>query len=152
MPAVAEAAAAAAAAAAVAARTSSIPAIDGAQLADFAQKLGDDGLVPEQVRQFDASKPGTLFATEPPGGTKAKAGDKVKLLVSAGSPKVAFDDEKNIQLVNGATGKPFQADRQGPAREKDPTWSADAHPRRVRGRRAGVPQGRDEAGRHGAGR
>ena len=63
--------------------------------------------MPEQVRQFDDSKAGTLFATDPPGGTKVKAGDKVKLLVSAGFPQLAFDDDKNIRLVNGANGDQF---------------------------------------------
>ena len=103
-----------------------IPAIDGAGLADYAKQLGEDGLVPEQVRQFDKSKAGTLFATDPPGGTKAKAGDKVKLLVSAGFPRLAFDDEKNVRLIDGATGKPFDPVAKGPSRDKDPTWSPDA--------------------------
>jgi Tol biopolymer transport system component len=102
-----------------------IPAIEGAPLDEFAQKLADDGLVPEAVRRFDASKPNTLFATEPPGGTKAKAGDKVRLLVSAGFPQLAFDDDKNIQLVNGANGDKFDPIAKSPAREKDPAWSQD---------------------------
>jgi Tol biopolymer transport system component len=61
----------------------------------------------------------------PPGGTKAAAGDKVTLLVSAGSPQLAFDDDKNIQLVNGATGKKLDPIAKGPAPEKDPTYNPD---------------------------
>ncbi|MGH2969888.1 MAG: PASTA domain-containing protein, partial [Solirubrobacteraceae bacterium] len=102
-----------------------IPAIAGASLDDFAQTLADDGLVPEAKRVFDASDPGTLFATEPPGGTKAAAGDKVTLLVSAGFPQLAFDDEKNVLLVNGANGKRLPAIAKSPTREKDPAWSPD---------------------------
>jgi beta-lactam-binding protein with PASTA domain len=103
-----------------------IPAIDGAPLDEFAQKLADDGLIPVQVRVFDGSKPNTLFATEPPGGTKAKEGDKVQLLVSAGAPELAFDDEKNVLRVNGATGAKLEPIAKSPAREKDPAWSPDA--------------------------
>jgi beta-lactam-binding protein with PASTA domain len=103
-----------------------IPAIDGAKVDDYAAKLADDELVPQTKRVFDATPAGTLFATEPPGGTKAAAGDKVTLLVSAGFPQLAFDDDKNIQLVNGANGKKLDPIAKGPAREKDPTYSPDA--------------------------
>jgi beta-lactam-binding protein with PASTA domain len=103
-----------------------IPAIAGAKLDDYAAKLADDELVPQTKRVFDASPTGTLFATEPPGGTKAAAGDKVTLLVSAGFPQLAFDDDKNIQLVNGANGKKLDPIAKSPSREKDPTYSPDA--------------------------
>jgi len=102
-----------------------VPAVAGAKLDAFAQTLADDELVPQTERVFDAAPAGTLFATEPPGGTKVAAGDKVTLLVSAGFPQLAFDDDKNIQLVNGATGKKLDPIAKGPSREKDPTWSPD---------------------------
>ena len=102
-----------------------IPAIDGAKVDDFAATLAEDELVPQTKRVFDASPAGTLFATEPPGGTKAAAGDKVTLLVSAGFPQLAFDDDKNIQLVNGANGKKLDPIAKSPSSEKDPTYNAD---------------------------
>lgn len=102
-----------------------IPAIGDQTTEAFAKAVADDGLVPKPVRAFDESKSGTLFATDPPGGTKVKAGSSVKLLVSAGFPQLAFDDDKNILLVNGATGKKLDPIAKGPQREKDPTWSAD---------------------------
>ncbi|MEA2312006.1 MAG: hypothetical protein QOE28_1974 [Solirubrobacteraceae bacterium] len=102
-----------------------IPAIAGAKVDVFAKGLAEKGLVPQTKNVFDASPRGTLFATLPPGGTKAKAGDKVTLLVSGGFPELAFDDGKNIQLVNGANGKPLPAIAKSPSIEKDPTFSAD---------------------------
>ena len=102
-----------------------IPAIEGAEVDDYAAKIADMELVPQTKRVFDASPAGTLFATEPPGGTKAAAGDKVTLKVSAGFPQLAFDDDKNIQLVNGATGKRLDPIANSPARERDPTFSFD---------------------------
>jgi beta-lactam-binding protein with PASTA domain len=102
-----------------------IPAIAGASVDDYAAKIAEDELVPQTKRVFNAAPVGTLFATEPPGGTKAAAGDKVTLLVSGGFPQLAFDDDKNIRLVNGATGKPLDPIAKSPARERDPTFSAD---------------------------
>jgi beta-lactam-binding protein with PASTA domain len=102
-----------------------IPAVAGASIDDYAAKLAEDELVPVTKRVFDDSPVGTVFATEPPGGTKAAAGDKVTLLVSAGFPQLAFDDDKNIQLVNGANGKKLDPIAKGPAREKDPTYNVD---------------------------
>jgi len=77
----------------------------------------------EVVKQFDTSPKGTLFATDPPGGTKVEAGSKVKLLVSAGFPQLAFDDDKNVLLIDGATGKKLPPIAQGNQQEKDPTWT-----------------------------
>jgi beta-lactam-binding protein with PASTA domain len=102
-----------------------IPAIAGAKLDAYAKGLGDEGLVPVKKAVFNAAPAGTLFATVPPGGSKAKAGDKVQLLVSAGFPELAFNDDKNVLLVNGATGKPLNPIAKSPSREKHPTWSPD---------------------------
>jgi beta-lactam-binding protein with PASTA domain len=102
-----------------------IPAVAGAPVADYAKKLADLGLVPATERVFDASPRNTAFATEPPGGTKAAAGDTVKVLVSAGFPELAFDNEKNVLLVNGANGKPLKPIAKSPSDEKDVTWSFD---------------------------
>jgi dipeptidyl aminopeptidase/acylaminoacyl peptidase len=103
-----------------------IPAIAGASVEDFAQKLADDELVPQTKRVFNDAPAGTLFETQPPGGTKAAAGDKVTLFVSGGSPQLAFDDNKNIQLVDSASGKKLDPIAKSPSLEKDPTFNPDA--------------------------
>lgn len=100
-----------------------VPAINKQELDAFAGNISKLKLVPEVVKQFDNSPKGTLFATDPPGGTKVEAGSKVKLLVSAGFPQVAFDDDKNVLLIDGATGKKLPPIAEGSQREKDPTWS-----------------------------
>jgi len=102
-----------------------VPAIDGAPTEEYAQTVSDEGLVPEVKTAFDASEPGTLFATDPPEGTKVKAGTKVLLLVSAGSPSLAFDNDKDILRVNGASGEKLDPVAKGPGLEKDPAFSAD---------------------------
>jgi beta-lactam-binding protein with PASTA domain len=102
-----------------------IPAIDGASSQEFAQTLSDKKLVPEAKTVFDASKPGTLFATDPAAGETVKEGTKVTLLVSAGFPAVVYDDDKDILRANGASGKPLSPVSKGPGLEKDPTVSPD---------------------------
>ena len=102
-----------------------IPAIGELKSDAYAQAAADLGLVPDQVKQFSDKPPGVLFATVPPGGTKAKAGDKVTLMVSGGAPQLAFDDAKNVLLINGATGKRLKAIAKGSQIEKDPTFSFD---------------------------
>jgi PASTA domain/WD40-like Beta Propeller Repeat len=102
-----------------------VPAIEGAPTEEYAQKVADEGLIPASTRAFDASEAGTLFATDPPGGTTVKAGTKVTLLVSGGFPQLVFDNDKDILRVHGATGEKLDPVADGPAREKDPAFSPD---------------------------
>jgi beta-lactam-binding protein with PASTA domain len=102
-----------------------LPALAGLAVADAGQKAAEAGLVPEQVNQFSGKKKGTLIGTIPPAGTKLAEGAKVKLLVSAGFPELAFDDGKNILLANGANGKRLPAVAKGPQVDTDPSFSFD---------------------------
>ena len=81
--------------------------------------------MPEKVNQFSGKKKGTLIGTIPPAGTKLDEGAKIKLLVSAGFPQLAFDDGENVLLANGANGKRLPAIAKGSQEETDPTWSFD---------------------------
>jgi beta-lactam-binding protein with PASTA domain len=102
-----------------------VPAVEGAATEEYAQKVAEDGLLPETETVFDASKPDTLFATDPPAGTKVAAGTAVKLLVSGGFPQLVFDNDRDILRVDGATGRKLDPIAEGPAREKDPAFSFD---------------------------
>src|SRR5215217_4496058 len=101
-----------------------LPALGGA-VADAAQAAADAGVVPVKVTEFSAKKKGSVIRTEPPAGTKLKAGDKVKIVVSGGFPELTYDDGKNILLANGANGKRFPAVAKGPTQDTVPTFSAD---------------------------
>ena len=78
-----------------------------------------------ETKEFNNAPPGTLFATDPPGGTKVKKGAKVKLLVSVGQPQVVFTNGKDVLRVNGATTKKLDPIAAGPQEETNPTWSED---------------------------
>jgi hypothetical protein len=89
--------------------------------------LAKAGLVPGKPEpRVNAAKRGTVVGTDPAVGTKVAKGATVTMLVSAGFPRMAFDDDKNILLVNGATGKRIvPAVAKTAAVEKDATWAAD---------------------------
>ena len=102
-----------------------LPALGGCGGAMPRRRRPTPGVVPVKVTEFSPKKKGTVIRTEPPAGTKLKAGDKVKIVVSGGFPELTYDDGKNILLANGANGKRFPAVAKGPTKDTDPTFSAD---------------------------
>ncbi|MEO8689570.1 MAG: PASTA domain-containing protein [Solirubrobacteraceae bacterium] len=102
-----------------------LPALAGTAVAEAGQKAAEAGLVPETVNQFSGKKKGTLIGTIPPAGTKLAEGAKIKLIVSAGFPELAFDDGKNVLLADGSNGKRLPAVAKGSQEETDPTFSFD---------------------------
>jgi beta-lactam-binding protein with PASTA domain len=102
-----------------------VPEIAGAQQDEYAQKVGDAGLVPKIKRVFDESEAGTVFRVDPEEKTKVDAGSNVRVFVSAGFPQVAYDNGKDVLLLNGANGKALEPIAKGPQDEDDPAWSFD---------------------------
>jgi beta-lactam-binding protein with PASTA domain len=102
-----------------------VPPIEGAAVDAYAQKVADEQLVPETVRAFDGSEAGTVFATDPPENTEVDPGTRVKLLVSAGFPQIAFDNGEDVLLVEGFGGKRREPIAKGPESESDPTFKPD---------------------------
>jgi beta-lactam-binding protein with PASTA domain len=104
-----------------------IPEIDPADQQGYGAVLAKAGLVPGDIERRISDEPrGTVVATDPAVDTKLAKGAAVKLIVSAGFPRVAFDDDKNVLLASGATGKRIvPAIAKTARKEKDPTWSAD---------------------------
>jgi len=104
-----------------------VPEIDPPDQRGYGDVLGKAGLVPGEPERRISEKPiGTVIATDPAVGTKVAKGATVKMIVSAGFPRVAFDDDKNVLLASGLTGQRISpAIAKTAATEKDPTWSAD---------------------------
>jgi beta-lactam-binding protein with PASTA domain len=102
-----------------------VPAVEGAAQDAYAQKAADLGLVPAVKKVFDESEPATVFRVDPKPGTEVEPGSTVTLFVSAGFPELAFDNDKDILLVNGADGAKLDPIAKGPQDEHDPAWSPD---------------------------
>lgn len=111
----------------VGAKDIEIPEIKPNNQQGYGAVLSKAGLVPgKPERRIDEAPRGTVIGTDPAVGTKVAKGATVTMLVSAGFPRVAYDDEKNILLASGADGKRLTpAVAKSSASEKDPTWSAD---------------------------
>ena len=102
-----------------------VPPIAGANRDVYAKKVADLGLAPQPSSAFNDAKKGTLFLVDPKPGTEVQPGQEVKFSVSAGSPQIAYDDDKDVLLKSSARGKTLEAVAKGSQQEKDPAWSAD---------------------------
>ncbi|WP_028067015.1 PASTA domain-containing protein [Solirubrobacter soli] len=102
-----------------------IPAIGKDDLDTYAKKVADLGIVPKVRKEFNDAPKGTLFATDPPGGTKVAPKSTVTLLVSVGQPQVVYTNGKDILRLNGANGQKLDPVATSPDDETNPTWTAD---------------------------
>jgi beta-lactam-binding protein with PASTA domain len=104
-----------------------VPEIDPADQQGYGAVLAKANLVPGGVERRISDAPrGTVVATDPAVGTKLAKGAAVKLIVSAGFPRVAFDNEVNVLLADAGTGRRIPpAIAKSALQEKDPAWSAD---------------------------
>ena len=81
-----------------------------------------------------------IIRVDPEPGTEVEAGTTVTLFVSAGFPQLAYDNDKDVLLVNGARRQPARADRQGLAARAGPDVELRRQRRRVHERRPGLPR------------
>jgi beta-lactam-binding protein with PASTA domain len=104
-----------------------IPEIDPSDQQGYGAVLAKAKLVPgEPERRISDEPRGTVIATDPKVGSKVAEGATVKLIVSAGFPRVAFDDDNNVLLASAGSGTRISpAIAKTAAKEKDATWSPD---------------------------
>jgi beta-lactam-binding protein with PASTA domain len=101
-----------------------IPAIGKDDLEAYAAKIAELQLTPIKQTSFsDTAEAGALFGTDPEGGTEVEVGSEVKLLVSAGFPQIAYDNDRDVVLVNGADGKKLETIAKSPRIEKEPAFT-----------------------------
>ena len=84
--------------------------------------------MPEIRRELSNEAKGTLLRVDPAEDTEVKAGSTVAVIVSAGAPLLAFDDDEDILVVDSGTGKKRDPIATGTAQEKDPAWSPTGPP------------------------
>jgi beta-lactam-binding protein with PASTA domain/Tol biopolymer transport system component len=118
------AAAGAGAGAAAGGKPTPVPNLAGKPLAAAAAALAAAKLLPVEVQQYSAAKPGTLVRTVPASGAKLPPGSKVQLIVSAGFPLMLFDGTNGLMSVNGSGGQPTPLAGTSPG-DEEATWSAD---------------------------
>lgn len=102
---------------------SRVPTLRGRSVLDATHALADLGLVPKVIRRVDAAAPGTLLGTRPAAGASVKPGAVVRLLVSGGTPHLAFDTGAVVRLLDPVTGKTTREAAPPQAKAVEPSWT-----------------------------
>jgi beta-lactam-binding protein with PASTA domain len=91
--------------------------------AQAAQALANLGLVPQPIRQLSTAPVGQVAGTVPAAGAKVPKGAHVALLVSSGSPQLAFDNATQVNVIDPTTGKASAQLPPGVGQQVEPAWS-----------------------------
>jgi beta-lactam-binding protein with PASTA domain len=84
-----------------------VPEVAGATAAAAAAELRAAGLTPKIEFRIDPAKRGTVLETVPPEGADPPPDGVVRLIVSAGFPRLAYDNGRGAQVVGGVAGRPI---------------------------------------------
>ena len=90
-----------------------------------AQALVNAGLTPQPVKQLSTAPVGQVAGTVPAEGSKVPKGAKVALIISNGSPQLAFDNGTSISVINPTTSKVSGQLPAGVGAQVEPAWSPD---------------------------
>lgn len=102
-----------------------VPAFEDATLPAYRKVLAKAGLAPVAVRRISVRPRGAVLRTTPKPGTEVKRGAKVRVAVSAGFPRLAYDDGTSVVLARGASGAKPTRLAPGPPAMAEPTWTTD---------------------------
>jgi len=117
--------AAAAAPAAGAPATTEVPAIEGRDVTEYARAVAAAGLVPRVLRSVGVAPVGTLVEVKPRPGVPVASGERVRLLVSAGVPQLAFDTGEVLQIFDPRLGRIVREASPPAGDAVEPSWSPD---------------------------
>jgi beta-lactam-binding protein with PASTA domain len=102
-----------------------IPPLQGSDPTAAAGKLSQLGLVPVPTKRLATVPIGALAGTLPPAGAKVPKGAQVDLLISSGSPQLAYDDGHAIHVIDPTNGKPTGRLPAGAGPSVEASWSPD---------------------------
>ncbi len=90
-----------------------------------AQALANAGLVPQPVKQLSTAPVGQVAGTVPAEGSKVPKGAHVAMIISNGSPQLAFDNGTQVDVIDPATRKASAQIPAGVGSQVEPSWSPD---------------------------
>jgi beta-lactam-binding protein with PASTA domain len=99
-----------------------VPSLLGAGVGAAFATLTAKGFEPQQLEAFSTEKRGTVIDQSPKDGVPLTKGAPVQVTVSAGYPRIAFDDGHDLKLMNGADGSRVKALANTADLEDEPTW------------------------------
>ena len=102
-----------------------VPAVDGRSVNAYARAVAAAGLVPKVIRAVHVAPIGTLVGVRPQAGAPLQAGEPVRLLVSAGVPRLAFDTGAVVRLFDPRGGRTVREASPPAGDAVEPSWSPD---------------------------
>jgi beta-lactam-binding protein with PASTA domain len=88
-------------------------------------QLSQLGLTPQPVKQLATVPVGHVAGTVPAAGSKVPKGATVDVLISSGSPQLAFDNGTSVNVIDPTTRKPSAQVPPGQGPQVEPSWSID---------------------------
>ena len=107
--------------------TSAVPATSGEAAATAAAAVQGAGLEPRPELAIDAAAPGTVVRTVPAAGEPAPPDGRVRIVVSAGFPRLAYDTGPDLVTADGAAGLAVAAVLPRVTSDTTPSWTPDGH-------------------------
>jgi beta-lactam-binding protein with PASTA domain len=105
--------------------TTSVPPTSGQAAAQAATAVQAAGLQPRTVLAIDESAPGTVVRTAPAAGDEAPSGGRVRVVVSAGFPRLAYEGGADLVTADGAAGRAVAAILPRETAGTKPSWTPD---------------------------
>ncbi|MTD44531.1 PASTA domain-containing protein [Conexibacter sp. W3-3-2] len=89
----------------------------------YAAEAAQRGLVPKVIRVVRTGRPGRLVGVEPAAGTARPAGATVRLLVTAGVPRLAFDTGSAVRVLDTVAGRTTAEAAPSAGDAVEPAWT-----------------------------
>lgn len=102
-----------------------VPPTSGQAAAQAATTVQAAGLQPRTVLAVDESAPGTVVRTVPAAGDAAPADGRVRVVVSAGFPRLAYEGGPDLVTADGAEGRAVAALLPRETVGTKPSWTPD---------------------------
>jgi beta-lactam-binding protein with PASTA domain len=100
-----------------------VPAIDGRSVSAYANAVAATGLVPRVDLTVSREAVGTLVAVAPAPGRPLATGDSVRLVVSAGTPQLAYDTGEVVRVFDPRLGRTVREASPPAGLAVEPSWS-----------------------------
>ena len=103
-------------------RATSVPSTSGSGAIAAAATVRAAGLRSRTTLVIAKAAPGTVVRTVPAAGERPSSDERVRIVVSAGFPRLAYDVGDDVVTAGGATGDAFAAVLRGETPETAPSW------------------------------
>ncbi len=107
--------------------TSAVPSTSGQSASSAAATVEAAGLQPRTALAISAAAPGTVVRTVPAAGDPAPASGLVRIIVSAGFPRLAYDADTDLVTADGAQGRAVAAVLRRKIADTAPSWVPSGH-------------------------